>query len=111
MSTVGGGRLLISHITLRGPELAQAYGLIVARHEVSGDDIVAALCPAAGTSPFALADAPLREALSFLSLSGLVEARGRQRRYSPTPSLSAEPFPLLLLHHLAAHSDRRQQRS
>lgn len=110
MSTTGGGRLLISHITLRGPELAQTYGLIAARREVAADELRERLAPAgAGASPYELAEAPLREALSFLTLAGLVEAHGRQRRYSATPLLPDAPFPLLLLHHLASHPDQRQR--
>lgn len=109
MTTIS-GRLLISHITLRGPELAQAYGLIVARREVAAEDLREQLAPAGlGSSPYELAEAPLREALSFLTLAGLVEAHGRQRRYSATPRLADVSFPVLLLHHLAAHTDRRQQ--
>jgi len=110
MTATPTGRLLISHITLRGPELAQVYAQVAARPEVSADDLRDRLAPAAaGASPFELADAPLREALSFLSLAGLVEARGRQRRYSAAPLLPGAPFPLLLLHHLRRHAEERQR--
>lgn len=110
MSATSAGRLLISHITLRGPELAQVYALVAARPEIGADELRERLAPAAtGASPFELADAPLREALSFLTLAGLVEARGRQRRYSASPRLTGAPFPLLLLHHLRSHAEERQR--
>jgi hypothetical protein len=110
MTTTSPGRLLISHITLRGPELAQAYALIAARPEIGAEELREHLAlTGAGASPYELADAPLREALSFLTLAGLIEARGRQRRYRATPRLPEAPFALLLLHHLATHADRRQQ--
>jgi hypothetical protein len=79
MSTTSSGRLLISHITLRGPELAQVYGWIATHPEISGEALRTDFVPAAAeTSPLELADAPLREALSFLSLVGLIEAHGRR---------------------------------
>lgn len=110
MSATPAGRLLISHITLRGPELAQLYALVAARPEVTAEELRAALCPAgAGDAPFELADAPLREALSFLTLAGLIEGRGRPRRYRATPLLDGAPFPLLLLRHLGAHPEERQR--
>jgi hypothetical protein len=110
MSTQGAGRLLISHITLRGPELAQVYAQVAARPEVGADELRERLTPAAaGASPFELTDAPLREALSFLTLAGLVEVRGRQRRYTASPRLPGAPFPLLLLHHLRGHPEERQR--
>lgn len=109
MSPTPSGRLLISHITLRGPELAQIYAEIAARPEIGADGLLARLAPATGGSPFELADAPLREALSFLTLAGLVEARGRQRRYTASPRLPGAPFPLLLLHHLRSHPEGRQR--
>ena len=37
------GRLLISHITLRGPELAQLYALVLAHPSISYDDLAQAL--------------------------------------------------------------------
>ncbi len=108
--TTPGAPLLISHITLRGPALAQTYRLIAARREVAAEELREHLAPAgAGASPYELAEATLREALSFLTIVGLVEAYGRQRRYSATPCLPDMPFPLLLLHRLATHADRRQQ--
>ncbi len=110
MSATPSGRLLISHITLRGPELAQVYAHIAARPELGAEDLRQHFGPsAAGSSPFELADAPLRETLSFLSLAGLVEARGRQRRYTASPRLPGAPFPLLLLHHLRSHPEERQR--
>jgi hypothetical protein len=111
MTSQSSGRLLISHITLRGPELAQVYGLIAASSEVSLDDLRERLMPAAaGSSPYELSDAPLREALSFLMLAGLIEGRGRQRRYSVAPEIPrGAPFPLALLRCLQRHADQRQR--
>jgi hypothetical protein len=109
MSSSPAGRLLISHITLRGPELAQVYARIVAHPELGADDLRAYFGSVGGSSPFELADAPLRETLSFLCLAGLVEVRGRQRRYTASPRLTGVPFPLLLLHHLRVHPEERQR--
>lgn len=110
MNTSSSGRLLISHITLRGPELAQTYRLIAAQPEITAEDLRAQLAPlGVGASPYDLADAPLREALNFLGLAGLIEAHGRQRRYRATPRRRDLPFALLFLHHLAHHPDQRQR--
>ncbi len=110
MTATAPARLLISHITLRGPELAQLYALIAVSPAATLDDLRAKLCPAGvGTAPDDLADAPLREALSFLGIAGLVTANGRPRRYTATPRLRAVPFPLLLTHHVATHPDERQR--
>ncbi|MEI6179594.1 MAG: hypothetical protein WCP31_02470 [Chloroflexales bacterium] len=110
MSAPPPARLLISHITLRGPDLAQLYALIAVRPAATLDDLRAKLCPAGvGTAPDDLADAPLREALSFLIIAGLVSANGRPRRYTATPRLHDTPFPLLLTHHFATHPDERQR--
>ncbi|MBX0329021.1 hypothetical protein K2Z83_15185 [Oscillochloris sp. ZM17-4] len=110
MTATPAGRLLISHIPLRGPELAQLYAAIASRPGATLDDLRAALCAAgAGDSPDDLADAPLREALSFLAIAGLIEARGRPRRHTAAPRLPGAPFRLLLSHHLAAHPERRQR--
>lgn len=110
MSATSAGRLLISHITLRGPELAQLYALINARPEITAEELRATLCPlGAGDIPFELADAPLREALSFLTLAGLVVGRGRPRRHQVSPLLADVPFRLLLLRHLSAHAEERQR--
>lgn len=111
MTSQSSGRLLISHITLRGPELAQIFGLVAASPEVGLDDLRGLVAPAAvGSSPYELSDAPLREALSFLTLAGLIEGRGRQRRFSVAPGLPhGAPFPLVLLRCLQRHADRRQR--
>ncbi|MEI8166163.1 MAG: hypothetical protein WCG26_07285, partial [Chloroflexales bacterium] len=101
MTATPAGRLLISHIPLRGPELAQLYALLVASPGATLDDLRARLCTAGtGESPDDLADAPLREAVSFLTLAGLVEARGRPRHHTVAPRLRDVPFPLLLTHHV-----------
>lgn len=107
------GRLLISHITLRGPELAQLYAAVEQRPGASYDDLLALLTPiGVGASELALDEAPLREALNFLLVAGLVEQRGASRRranFAPSPLLPGTPFPLLLLHHMHAHADERQR--
>jgi len=110
MTATPAGRLLISHIPLRGPELAQLYALLVASPGATLDDLRARLCTAGtGESPDDLADAPLREAVSFLTLAGLVEARGRPRHHTVAPRLRDVPFPLLLTHHVTTHPDERQR--
>ncbi|NTV64639.1 MAG: hypothetical protein HGA65_14060, partial [Oscillochloris sp.] len=110
MTATPAGRLLISHIPLRGPDLAQLYAAIAARPEATLDDLRAELCAAgAGDSPDDLADAPLREALSFLSIASIIEARGRPRRHTASPRLPGAPFRLLLSHHLSAHPEQRQR--
>lgn len=113
MTTPSLGRLLISHITLRGPDLAQLYALIAERASVSYIDLSEALIPAGvGGSPFGLDEAPLREALNFLLVARLVEQQGASRhraRFRATPLLAGTPFALLLLHHLQTHSDERQR--
>lgn len=107
------GRLLISHITLRGPELAQLYALIAERPGLSYDDLTEALMPGgACVSDFGLAEAPLREALNFLLVAGLVSQRGPSRRraaFAATPRLALAPFSILLLHHIHQHRDERQR--
>ena len=107
--TATSGRLLISHITLRGPELAQVYATIAAYPESTLDDLRGRLCPAPGTVPHELADAPLREVLSFLSITGLIATQGRVRRYTVTTTDTHASFPLLMLHALTAHADPRQR--
>lgn len=106
-------RLLISHITLRGPEIAQLYALIVELGEPDYAALVTALVPAGGgDSPFELAEAPLREALTFLLAAGLVAQIGdsrRRARFRVTPLLADAPFPLLLLNHIGCHPDGRQR--
>ena len=107
------GRLLISHITLRGPELSQLYTIIVERPGVSYDELTNALMPAgANISSFGLEEAPLREALNFLLVARLVEQQGPRRRkasFQATPLLAGAPFALLLLRHIQAHGDERQR--
>jgi hypothetical protein len=101
------GRLLISHIPLRGPELAQVYQAILACPELTLDELRSQFCPGAGGNE--LADAPLRETLSFLTIAGLVQATGRPRRHTATPLMSDVSFPLLLLAHLNTHAEPRQR--
>lgn len=107
------GRLLISHITLRGSELAQLYALIAEQPGVSYDELTDALMPSgASDSSFGLEEAPLREALNFLLVAGLVEQQGPSRRkasFQATPLLAGAPFALLLLRHIHRHDDERQR--
>jgi hypothetical protein len=112
MSAPAAGRLLISHITLRGPELRQVYDLVAERGPLAYGDLIAALAPPGGSVAPELADAPLLEALGFLVVAGLLEARGPSRRraaYRATPLLPDAPFPLLLLRHIRAHPEERQR--
>lgn len=107
------GRLLISHITLRGPELAQLYDLIVASPGVSYDELVHRLVPAGGSgAEFGLDEAPLREALNFLLVAGLVFQSGPSRRkatFVAAVSAGTASFPLLLLKHMRQHAQERQR--
>jgi hypothetical protein len=106
------GRLLISHVTLRGPELHQLYALIADRPGISHDELVEALVPSPGADAFGLDEAPLREALNFLLVAGMVDQQGPSRRkasFRATPKLTDVPFPLLLLHHIRTHKDERQR--
>ncbi len=106
-------RLLISHITLRGPELRQLYDLIVGHQSINYDQIAETLTPSPSEAPtFGLEEAPLREALNFLLVAGLVRQQGASRRrasFYATPLLEDAPFSLLLLHHIHTHRDERQR--
>lgn len=107
------GRLLISHITLRGPDLHQVYALVATHPHISYPDLVTALTPDCTTGdPFDLGEASLAEALNFLLVAGVVEQEGparRQATFRTTPLPHEVSFPLLLLHHIQAHHDQRQQ--
>ncbi len=107
------GRLLISHITLRGPELQQLHTLIARRPDICYDELRETLvAPVALRTEIQLEEAPLREALNFLLVAGLVEQRGASRlkaTFRVTATLSERPFALLLLHHLCQHGDERQR--
>jgi hypothetical protein len=107
------GRLLISHITLRGPELQQTYERIVAYGDVAYQKLCAEVVLDSGIhDDFGLADATLREALNFLVVARLVQRHGgsgRTARFHATPLLPGVAFPLLLLHHIGLLSDERQR--
>jgi hypothetical protein len=107
------GRLLISHIALRGPELAQLYTLIANQPGVGYNELTDVLMPAgASDSSFGLVEASLREALNVLLVARLVEQQGSSRRkasFHATPLLAGAPFALLLLHYIQTHSDERQR--
>ena len=107
------GRLLISHITLRGPELAQLYALVLAHPSISYDDLAQALVPGwTGGSEFGLEDATLREALNFLLVAHMLAQDGLSRlkaSFRATPLLQGLGFAPLLLHHIHSHEDQRQR--
>ncbi len=107
------GRLLISHITLRGPELAQLYAMIRDAPGSNYEALRDALIPTAGPrSAFGLDDAPLREALNFLIVAGLVEQQGPSRlraTFRTPPDPDDLPFAPLLLRRIGAHDDERQR--
>lgn len=113
MTTPSLNRLLISHITLRGPEICQLYHLIAAHPHITYDDLVASLVPMRqSASELSLDESPLRETLNFLLVAKLVEQQGSSRfkaSFCATPLLADTPFPLLLLHHLHQHPDKRQR--
>lgn len=113
MTTALPTRLLISHITLRGPELRQVYEAAAVLGEAPYEVLARALMPAdpPGAAPHAIDDAPLREALSFLVGAGLLARRGAGRRASfhATPLLPGAPLDILLLHHIRRHPDERQR--
>jgi hypothetical protein len=113
MTTPSLGRLLISHIPLRGPELCQLYALIAAHPGISYADLAAQLVVSRDDDDaFGLAEAPLREALNFLLVARLVEQQGSSRfkaSFQATPLLPDTPFPLLLLYHIHQHEDERQR--
>lgn len=107
------GRLLISHITLRGPELAQTYRWILSNPETAYDSVLAfARLGRTEVNEFGLDDATTREALNFLLIAGMVAQTGSPRaraRFSASPLDPKLPFELLLLHHLSAHESLRHR--
>lgn len=113
MTTPTLNRLLISHITLRGPELYQLYTHIHNHPGRSYPELVAHFVPAGvGNDDFSLSEATLREALNFLLVANLVEQRGNSRfkaTFAATPLLTDAHFSLLLLYHIRMHSDERQR--
>jgi len=111
MTSTSSGRLLISHITLRGPELRQTYMLVAQESSVTYRRLAEQSLALPAGSVFGLEEAPLREALSFLTGVGMVEQSGQglRRHLRATPSLPNADFALLLLRHLAAHHDIRQR--
>lgn len=113
MSSPSMGRLLISHITLRGPELGQLYANVLGTPGIRYDDLVQiTAAPIHGGDPFGLQEAALREALNFLLVARLVEQRGTARRraaFFANADTQDIEFPLLLLCHIKAHPDERQR--
>lgn len=106
-------RLLISHITLRGPELAQLYALIESQPGIRLVEIRRQLgMQIAEETVFPLEEAPLREALNFLLVAGLIEQKGSPRpkaAFRVRPRMLGVPFSLLLLHHIRHQVEERQQ--
>lgn len=115
MSAPSMGRLLISHITLRGPELGQLYTCIAELPSVPYEELLhLTAAPISQGDPFGLQEAALREALNFLLVARLVEQHGPARRratfqVTPEPEAPDVSFPLLLLRRIAAHPDARQR--
>lgn len=107
------GRLLISHITLRGPDLRQTYARIVAHNEVNLETLHCEVALDTNVqNQFGLEDAILRETINFLLITRLIEQRGESRRkasFRATPLLDGVEFPLLLLHHIMTLTDARQR--
>lgn len=107
------GRLLISHITLRGPELQQTYERIVAHGEMDHEELRAELMPGNNVrDSFGLDDAILREAINFLLVARLIQQVGDSRRtatFRAVPFIADVQFPLLLLNHITMLSDERQR--
>src|SRR5262245_18263972 len=92
------GRLLISHIKLRGPELRQLYQVISRRLDISYEDLRhSCVVPVTSEDVFGLQEATLRETLDFLVSAGLVDQQGSARRkanFRVTPALPNVTFPL-----------------
>ena len=113
MSSPSLGRLLISHITLRGPEIAQLYALIAAEAEITYEDLMDRMVLRVGSSDvFGLEEASAREALNFLLVTRLITQHGSVRRcsvFQVSSQMPEAPFALMLLHHLVIHDDVRQQ--
>jgi hypothetical protein len=111
MSSPSMGRLLISHITLRGPELRQLYACIAHAPDISYNALARLTsAPINAGDPFGLQEAALREALNFLLVARLVKQHGPARRratFRATPLSLHVPFPLLLMAHITAHPDER----
>jgi hypothetical protein len=113
MSSPSLGRLLISHITLRGPEIAQFYSVVSRGPGIAYDDLMErVVLRVSAVDGFGLEEAPAREALNFLLVARLITQQGIVRKRSvfhASPLLADVPFALLLLHHLTMHDDERQQ--
>lgn len=107
------GRLLISHITLRGPEIRQLYQVISEQPGIGYGDLKdSCMASASAGDLFGLQEATLREALDFLVTAGMVEQDGSARRKACFRATLDQPcvcFPLLLLHHVGMLADERQQ--
>ncbi len=111
MPSTAPGRLLISHITLRGPDLRQTYTLVEQEPGISYATLAECSLVAPDSPSFGLDEAPLRETVSFLAGAGMVEqsGQGTRRRLRATPRLHSVDFALLLLHHLWTRQDIRQR--
>jgi hypothetical protein len=112
MSTPTRGRLLISHITLRGPEVEQLFALLVERGTLTYEALAAEMVPTGSSrASLALEQAALDEALSFLVGVGMVAQEGSLRRRATFHPLKMAdtPFSLHLLHRLLVHWEARQR--
>ncbi|HKP53623.1 MAG TPA: hypothetical protein VJ183_13350 [Chloroflexia bacterium] len=107
------GRLLISHITLRGPEIKQLHSFITATSGVAYHELAEWFVPGwRPDSAFSLEEATLREALNFLLLAGLVRQQGESRRkanFRAVALYEGAPFELKLLWAVRCQADERQQ--
>lgn len=107
------GRLLISHITLRGPEIAQLFTSIVTVPNQSYAQLVQQfVISVTPDDTLSLDEAALREALNFLLVARLIAQDGavRQRaHFTPSPHHQYLPFVLNLLYHSTHHEEQRQQ--
>src|SRR5687767_15087137 len=107
------GRLLISHITLRGPEVKQLYSFVASVSNPSYQELAEHYVPDwQPESAFNIEEAALREALNFLLAAGLVHQQGdsrRKARFSPVAAGEGTSFELKLLGAIRRLADERQQ--
>lgn len=107
------GRLLISHITLRGPEIKQIYSFIASASSVSYSNLAVRFVPGwQSETGFSLEEAAFREALNFLLIAGLAEQQGDSRRkanFRAVRIYEDTPFELDLLGAIGRQADERQQ--
>src|SRR3954468_7527241 len=102
-------RLLISHITLRGPEVKEVYRFIASRTLVSYQELAIRFVPSwQPGSAFMVEEAALREGLNFLLVAGLVQQHGDSRRKANFSALRPHdngPFELQLIQAIRDQED------